>query len=115
MGEAAFYWIGVGVVGCLCAGAAIVALFWLYARFLHGRFGTIFFRRTERRISIASWYSSRLMSDEHYCADDWPIAQRPFYLSYELPSQRRLFVLVGILSPRRDMPIRGQHPDQADA
>lgn len=112
MTDSAFYWIGLGVVLGLAVIALLAALIFLYAHLLHGRFGLIFFRKGKCRLSLASWYNTRLMSDEHYCADDWPIGPRPFYLSYEI-GKRRLFVMAGTLAERRDSPIRGKHPAES--
>ena len=66
MSGAAFYWIGVVVVSTIVFALVIVALIFAYAWFIHRRFSAIFFRKGARRLSIASWYSSKLMSNEHY-------------------------------------------------
>lgn len=100
MSELAFYWIGVGVVVTLGAIAILFVAVFLYASLLHGRFSLIFFRKGERRISIASWYNAKLMNNEHFNADDFPIAPRPFYLSYRY-GNRRIFIMAGILEPHR--------------
>lgn len=109
MGEQTFYWIGVGVVSTLAVAATIIALFMLYAWAIHDRFGLIFFRKTERRLSIASWHRAKLLTDEHFAADDFPVNERPFCLTYKV-GQRRLFILAGFLSPHRHMPIKGTPP-----
>ncbi|MCW2405051.1 hypothetical protein M2336_001680 [Sphingobium sp. B1D7B] len=111
MSDQFFWWTGAIVIALLAASAFAYCIIWLYANFIHERIGHILFRKTERRISIASWYNARLMSDEFYKADDWPICERPLYLSYELPSHRRLFIMIGKLEPRRDAPIQGTHPE----
>lgn len=110
MSDVAFYWLGVGVALTVAVAVTVVALGYLYAILIHDRFGLIFFRKTQRRLSIASWYNAKLMNDEHFHADDWPVNERPFYLSYEI-GERRLFVMAGILEPRRNMPISGKHPE----
>lgn len=111
--EAVFYWIGAGVVSTIAAITIAAVLFILYARYIHERFHLIFFRKGQRRLSIASWYMSRLISDEHYHADDFPIGERPFYLSYRIGRERRIFMMLGIVGPARHMAVSGEHPDEA--
>lgn len=110
--DVAFYWIGVGVVSTLAVAIVAFVLFFLYARFLHERFSWILFRKGERRLSLTAWYNSRLMSDEHFHADDFPIGKRPFYLSYEFARDRRVFVLFGTVGARRSMAVSGTHPEE---
>lgn len=111
----AFYWIGVVVVALLVLGALGYALLWFYFNLLHERFGAIFFRKSERRLSIASWHAAKLVRkdqpdrDDDWRADDWPINERPFYLSYRV-GERRYFVMAGWLGPHRNSPITGKHP-----
>lgn len=107
----AFYWIGVAVVAVAALAAALYALAWMYFRGVHGRIGAILFRKGERRLSLTSWHPSRLLSDKHYTADDWPINERPFYLSYQI-GRRRLFVMAGALEPMRSAAVRGKHPEE---
>lgn len=108
--DAVFYWIGIVVVGLAATVAILGALLWLYLTIFHGRFEAILFRKGERRISIASWYNAKLMNDEYWCADDWPVCERPFHLSYRL-GERRLFLLLGTLGPHRHSVIKGMHPE----
>ena len=110
MDKAVFYWIGVGVVSTVLVVALLAAAFIMYAWLLHGRFQLIFFRKTERRLSLAAWYSSRLMSDAGYNADDFPIGKRPLLIAYRVRG-RHLFLMLGIFGERRHMPIFGQHPE----
>jgi len=110
-----YYWIGVGVVFTLLTLTAIGALLWLYANLIHRRFGLIFFARRPRRLSIASWYAAKVMPmggperDDDWNADDFPINERPFLLTYRV-GDRSYFVMAGHLAPRRHMPIEGKHP-----
>jgi len=108
-----FYWIGVGVVLTIAALAIIIGLIWIYAWVIHRRFNAILFRKGQRRLSLASWYNSRLMGNPNFNADDWPIGERPFYLSYRIGS-KRLFVLAGLMTGPRHAVITGQHPFQTE-
>jgi len=110
MSGVVFYWIGVGAVSVITASAVLAGLTVIYAALLHGRFHLIFFRKTDRRLSLASWYNARMMSDEHFGADDFPIAQRPFLLSYNI-GKRRIFIMAGVMEDRRHSPIEGKHPE----
>lgn len=110
MSAAIFYWVGVFTIGVLCTVGGAAALFSGYAFLIHDRFNCIFFRAGERRLSIASWYSAKLMNDELWKADDFPIGRRPFYLSYRIGEQR-LFLMLGIHEGCRHMPIQGKHPE----
>lgn len=89
--------------------SALAACAWLYFNFLHGRFGLIFFRKSERRLSIASWHRSKLSNADEFLADDWVVNERPFYFAYWF-NGRRYFVLLGFLKGPRHSPIRGEHP-----
>lgn len=110
-----FHWIGVAAVATVAIAVVGAGLFWLYANFLHGRFSTILFRKGQRRLSIASWHQSRLLmrggdsQPNEWQADDWPVNERPLYLSFRV-GNRRLFILAGLLSNVRDSVIRGAHP-----
>lgn len=113
----AFYWIGVVVVCGLSVLVISVGLLWIYFNLLHDRFNAIMFRKSERRLSIASWHATRLIrkgqsSDDDWPADDWPINKRPFYLSCRIGG-RRLFILAGLISGPRANIIRGAHPEGA--
>lgn len=116
MGDAIIWWTG---AISLCAAAlaffAFVIVF-LWANFIHNRFSAIFFRKTLRRISLASWHQTRLVmkGGEAPPADDWPaddhvIGPHPFYLSYRV-GKRRLFIMAGTLGEWRNSSIRGMHP-----
>jgi hypothetical protein len=105
-----FYWIGVGVVATVAVAAILVALLYAYMLFISGRFQFILFRKTERRMSLTAWYNAKLMNDEHYHADDFPISQRPLFASYRV-GKRQLFFMTGFLEDRRHMPISGKHPE----
>lgn len=113
----AFHWIGVTVV---VVAALLVLLFVVlraYFWLIHDRFGAILFRKSQRRLSIASWHQSRLirkgeseaeqMAD--WLADDWVVNERPLYLSYQL-GKRRLFILAGLIDGPRFSSIRGHYP-----
>lgn len=118
--SAAFYWIGVAVVAVAALAAVLFVLLWLYFTLLHQRFGAILFRKSQRRLSLASWHASRLVrkgeqvgeGDDQWPADDWVINQRPFYLSYSL-GKRRLFVMAGLLDGPRGSSILGKHPEHS--
>lgn len=107
----AFYWIGVGVVGLLVIAAVLIGLIWIYANLIHGRFELKLFRKTQRRLSIAAWHQSRLScrADDEWPADDFPVNERPFYLSY-LVGGKRLFLMACVLSDNRWNSIKGKHP-----
>lgn len=110
-----FYWIGVSVVVVAAAFVAIAGALWAYFNLIDGRFHAILFRKSARRLSIASWHESRLTrkgqtDSEDWPADDWPVNKRPLYLSCRI-GQRRLFMLAGLLSGPRDRVIRGEHPE----
>ena len=109
--DVAFYWLGVGVAATVAVLAVAALLLFLYAKLLHGRFNLIFFRKGQRRLSIASWYNAKLMNDEHFHADDFVIGERPFYLSYEFSPDRRAFVMLGTIGSSRSMAIKGKHPE----
>lgn len=110
-----FYWIGVAVVVAAAVAAVCLVAAWLYAVLIHRRFGLIFFRKSQRRLSIASWHQSRIIQKSQadievdWPADDWPICERPFYLSYEA-GKRRYFVMAGWLEPMRADSIKGKRP-----
>lgn len=110
MVDASFYWIGVGVTLTLAVAAIGAALIVLYAWLIRDRFGAILFRKSQRRLSLASWYNAKLLSDVEWMADDMPIGERPLYLSYRV-GERRLFILIGTLGRYRHAPIRGRHPE----
>jgi hypothetical protein len=105
-----YYWIGVGVVTTVSVAAILVALLYAYMYLINGRFQFIIFSKTERRMSLAAWYNAKLMSDEHYHADDFPISERPLFVSYRV-GKRQLFFMTGFLEERRHMPISGKHPE----
>jgi len=109
-----FRWIGIVTIGAILTGALMFASLWLYANLIYQRFGAILFRKSERRLSLASWHATKLMrkgeqSDDDWPADDFPINERPFYLSYQI-GQRRFFMMLGWLGPHRSAPIKGRHP-----
>lgn len=110
MTDQAFYWIGVGVVLALAALAVLAFAAFFYANLIHNRFHFILFRKGQRRLSIASWYNARLMSDDYFTADDFPICARPLYASYRFGSHR-FFILAGTHSGSRHAVIRGEHPE----
>ena len=105
-----FYWIGVGAVGAITIAAVFVGLVFAYFYLIAGRFQLILFRKTQRRLSLAAWHGAKLMSDEYFHADDFPITQRPLFASYRI-GKRHLFFMAGLYEDRRHMPISGKHPD----
>ncbi|SFJ49108.1 hypothetical protein SAMN03159338_1546 [Sphingomonas sp. NFR04] len=107
----AFYWIGVGATAAIATLLVLAALIWLYAVLLHGRFNLIFFRKGDRRLSIASWHNSQMFNQDAYWADDFPIGPRPFYLSYRVGGERRAFIMLGMIDACRHAPIHGKHPE----
>jgi hypothetical protein len=107
-----FYWVGLATVIALAVASAGFALLFLYAKLIYRRFQLIPFRRGKRRLSLASWHSSRLTTAIHYDADDFPIGLRPFYLSYRV-GQTRYFIMLGTHGPSRFSPIQGKHPEDA--
>jgi hypothetical protein len=106
-----FYWIGVCATALAVLLVVGAVLFVAYATLLHGRFNLILFREGERRLSIASWHNARFARDD-FEADDWPIGKRPFYLSYKLNDNRRLFIMCGTISGPRFGRVRGAHPEK---
>jgi hypothetical protein len=111
MGDELFWWVGYLVVVIAGLLAILFVLGWAYFQLIHGRFGAIIFRKGDRRLSIASWYNGRLMSDDHFTADDYPICERPLYLSYRVGGHR-IFFMAGTLGPHRHAVIKGEHPDK---
>lgn len=115
MGESAFYWIGIVVVGLFVLASVLFVIGWLYANLLHGRFHLILFKRGVRRLSLASWHQTKVMakgkerSDDDWPADDFPINERPFFLSYNIHG-RQFFIMLGWLGPWRNVSIKGKHP-----
>lgn len=104
------YYFGAAVLIVLTLGAIGLAGLVFYARLLHDRFELIFFRRGEQKLSIASWHSSTLdRNGKTFKADDWPICDRPFYLSYRIGT-KRYFILLGLLLKHRPSVIEGEHP-----
>jgi predicted membrane-bound dolichyl-phosphate-mannose-protein mannosyltransferase len=98
-----FQWIGIAVCAAFAFLSVAFMMLKLYFTLLHGRFGLIFFRPSQRRISIASWHSTKLKPNglddpepDVFGFDDWPVNKRPFYLSYEI-GRRRIFILTGML------------------
>lgn len=114
MGDA-FYWIGVVTVSAIGVGALLVGLIWLYANLIHRRIELKMFRKTERRMSIASWHRTRVTypnderGEDDWPADDFPINKRPFYFAYRVGG-KRLFLMACILSDNRRDSIKGKHP-----
>ena len=112
---AVFYGIGAIVVYGLALGAAGYIALFLYFLFIDGRFGAIFCRKGERRLSIAAWHRTRLVGlgndpeDTRHSADDWVVCERPFYLSYDL-GEKRMFILAGTLKGPRHSILKGEHP-----
>ncbi len=107
-----FYWIGIAVSVIVILAIGISVLLFAYVHLIHDRFRWIPFRKTPRRLSIASWHQSKLVSDEHFKADDWVISPRFFYLDYKLGT-RRWFIMTGLLDPMRYAQISGKHPEAA--
>lgn len=111
----AFHWIGIAVTAIAGICLALFIILRAYFSLIHGRFGAILFRKSPRRLSIASWHRTRLVGlsndpeDTHHNADDWVVNERPFYLSYEVLGIR-LFILAGTLKGPRYSSIRGEHP-----
>lgn len=109
--------IGFAVVALVVLAAVLFVLAWVYFNLIEGRFGAILFRRSPRRLSLASWHQTRLVqkgeSDDElltdWPADDFPIGERPFYLSYQV-GKRRLFIMAGRLGEHRSAVIKGKHP-----
>jgi len=108
-------WAGYGLAGIIVAACAIFVVLLAYFRFVDRRFSAILFRRGERRLSLASWHSGRLISKHDpqpdWQADDWPIGERPFYLSYRIGAEKRLFLMFGTMSGPRFGRVKGTHPD----
>lgn len=116
MGEAVFWWIGVVVFALTALAVLGFAILWLWANLIHKRFNAIFFRETQRRISLASWHRTRLSMrggeappEDEWPADDHVVGPRPFYLSYKI-GQRRIFIMFGTLGLYRHSSIKGRHP-----
>lgn len=113
-----FHVIGL-VVTSLVGLAVILALaFYLWAKLIYQRFHWIPCRKTERRMSVASWHNTRLVglgedpADRRFEFDDWPIRQRPFYLSYTF-GKARAFIMIGVMEDPRWNAGKGKHPEQS--
>lgn len=106
-----FYWIGVVTVALLGFAATAVALIAAYVFLIHDRFNVIFFRKGQRRLSIASWHSSKLVDQDTFEVDDFLINERPLYVSYRF-GRRRAFVMFGLLSDPRYRALWGKHPEE---
>lgn len=112
-----FHVIGL-VVTSLVGLAAILALaFYLWAKLIYQRIQWIPFRKTMRRMSIASWHESRLLwrdepDDGLFDFDDFPINERPFFVSYTIGT-RRYFVMLGYIVGPRSSIGKGKHPEQS--
>lgn len=114
-----FQWIGIAVCAAFAFISVAFVMLKLYFTLLHDRFGLIFFRPSQRRLSIASWSNAKIQpvgrddpEPDKFGFDDWPINKRPFYLSYEI-GRRRAFILIGMLDGPRYNVGKGLHPDKA--
>lgn len=117
---AIFQWIGIAVCAAIALISVAFVMLKLYFTMLHGRFGLILFSPSQRRISIASWHSTKLKpigrddpGPDMFGFDDWPVNRRPFYLSYEI-GRRRVFILIGMLEGHRYNVGKGQHPTKPE-
>lgn len=103
----------IGYIVVILAGAAagLFVLVCLYANLIHRRFEVIFFRKTQRRLSLAGWHHTALSKTppDEWPASDWPINERPFYASYRAFG-RRFFIMAGSLGDHRFNSIKGEHP-----
>jgi len=118
MSATVFYWIGIGATSLVCSAVIMFVGFYLFAKLIHQRFHWIPFRKTERRLSLASWHQTRTMqmgnqdpSPDVFTFDDWPIAHRPFYLSYTF-GDRRFFLMLGVMESVRHTVGKGKHPNK---
>ena len=116
MSDTIIWWTGAVAIGAAVLGLSAIALVFLWANLIHDRFSAIFFRKTQRRISLASWHRTRLLMKgggeppaDEWPADDHVIGPHPFYLSYRI-GKRRLFIMAGTLGEWRNSSIRGTHP-----
>lgn len=117
MSASVFFWIGLSVSSLVGAAVIMFAAFYLFAKLIYKRFHWIPFRKTERRMSIASWHNTRLVglgqdpADERFEFDDWPIRERPFYLSYTF-GKARAFIMLGVMEDPRWNAGKGKHPEK---
>jgi len=111
MTDQIFWWIGYVATAFIAICIVGFAMLWLWVNLIHERFGAILFRPTQRRLSVASWHQHKLvgLGDGDWKADDWPIAPRPFYLSYRF-GKRRVFIMLGVMEQIRHSSIKGTHP-----
>ncbi|MDI3491990.1 MAG: hypothetical protein PWP11_3267, partial [Thauera sp.] len=89
----AFHYIGIAVCVAVAVGAIFVAAVIAHDRLIRDRFSWIPFRKGERRLSIASWHSSKLVNrdndrEDDWPADDWPIGERPCR-NHDWPARQR--------------------------
>ena len=117
-GAFVFTVIGQIVVALVVLALIAVTCLLIWGRLIHERFHWVPFRKGARRLSVASWHNSRIVvkksqavDDGLFSFDDWPVNERPFYLSYQFGrKQRRVFVLFGIMEPPRRSVGKGKHP-----
>lgn len=114
--DASFFTIvGYVTVGGITIFLILLSTLWFWVNLIHGRFNLIFFRKSKRRLSIASWHESVLLDldgnfDENsWLADDHVIGPNPFFISYQI-GNRRLFLMAGTLHDWRGSNIKGKHP-----
>lgn len=111
-----FQCVGIAVCALLAFLLIAFAGLKLYFTLLHGRFELILFRRTQMRLSLASWYGVKVKpiaghdpDPNLFSFDDWPINERPFYLSYRI-GRCRPFIMIGMLEGPRFNAGKGKHP-----
>jgi len=109
----------IGLVTTVLAGLAAIAavILYLFYKLLYKRFHWIPCRKTERSISLASWHNTRVMQMGNqdpdpavFTFDDWPIRQRPFFVSYTF-GKHRAFMMFGVMDGPRWTVGKGKHPD----
>jgi hypothetical protein len=112
-----FHVIGLVVSTFLVVVVVALILIWTFYRFLDGRFGAMFFRKTARKLSIVSWHQTRTMQMGNkdcdpnvYTFDDFPICSRPGMIHYRI-GQRRYFIMVGFYKPMRFNVGKGKRPE----
>ena len=111
-----FHVIGLVITSLIGLAVIAAAMFYLFVKLVYKRFHWIPCRKTERNLSLTSWHNSRLKGfgkaddDDSFNFDDWPIRQRPFYLSYTF-GKCRAFIMLGVMDGPRFNAGSGKHPE----
>ncbi len=112
-----FHVIGLVITSLVALAVIAAVFFYLYVKLIYKRFSWIPFCKTARRMSIASWHATRLLprnrarDDGLFDFDDFPINERPFFVSCTV-GKRRYFVMLGFIVGPRSSVGKGKHPGE---